>query len=78
MISLSTLLGGRIPIESSNLASVGFDSFTNVLEIEFHGGRIYEYYNVPFSIYAGLMAAESHGKYFARHIRDKYRFRRIH
>jgi hypothetical protein len=78
VISFSAILAGRIPVTSSNLASVGFDPFTNLLEIEFRSGRIYQYYHVPVSVHAGLMAADSHGTYFARYIRDRYRFRRIH
>ena len=77
MTSISTILSGRIPVRSSNLASVGYSAFSATLEIEFHGGRIYEYFGVPESVHAGLMAAESHGKFFARHIRDRYRFRRV-
>ena len=78
MISISTILSGRIPVDSSNLASVGYDPFTNLLEIEFRNGSIYQYFNVPVSVHAGLMTANSHGKYFARYIRGRYRFRRIH
>jgi hypothetical protein len=77
MIGRSAILSGRIPVESSNLRSVGFDPYTNVLEIEFHGGRIYQYLSVPLSIYVSLMAAESHGKYFHAHIRCTFRYRRI-
>ncbi len=78
MINFSAILAGRIPVDSSNLASVGFDPFSNLLEIEFRSGRIYQYFNVPVSIHAGLMTANSHGTYFARYIRGRYRFRRIH
>ena len=36
-----------IPVSSSNLSAVGYDSLTGTLSIEFHDGRLYEYYNVP-------------------------------
>ncbi|WP_345784924.1 KTSC domain-containing protein [Natrinema sp. 1APR25-10V2] len=45
--------------------------------VEFHGGRVYQYYNVPKRIYQGLMAASSHGKYHHRRIKDSYRYSRI-
>jgi len=77
MISFSSILSGRIPVDSSNLASVGYNMWSGVLEIEFHGGRVYEYYGVPFDIYWGLMNAESHGKFFHAHIRNSFRYRRI-
>jgi len=77
MISISTILSGRIPVDSSNLASVGYNPWTGVLEIEFHGRRVYQYFGVPFAVYLDLMAADSHGKYFYVNIRDQYQCRRI-
>lgn len=62
----------REPVISSNLHSVGYDETNNVLEIEFNSGGIYQYYNVPQSVYRGLMNASSHGKYFHAHIKDKF------
>lgn len=67
----------RISVSSSNIASVGYDSWSNTLEIGFHSGGVYQYYGVPYSEYAGLMEASSHGSYFHAHIRNCYRFRRI-
>ena len=66
----------RIPVESSNLATVGFAS--GVLEIEFKHGGVYQYFNVPTSVYEGLMTAESKGKYFHQFIREKYPYNRIY
>ena len=40
----------RVPVQSSNLASVGYDSGNMVIEIEFHSGRIYQYFNVPMPV----------------------------
>ena len=62
----------REPVESSNLATVGFSD--GVLEIEFRHGGVYQYFNVPASVYEALMSAESKGKYFHQFIRDKYEF----
>lgn len=53
----------RQSVNSSDLASVGYDAQTQTLEIEFHSGGIYQYLNVPNSIYSALMSASSHGKY---------------
>jgi hypothetical protein len=60
----------RFPVESSNLASVGYDPESAVLEIEFKSGGIYEYSGVPQSVYDGLMNAASKGKYFYRYIKN--------
>jgi hypothetical protein len=66
-----------IAVESSNLCSVGYNPWTGELEIEFRGGRVYQYPGVPFEVYLGLMNADSHGSYFAANIRDQYQFRRV-
>lgn len=36
----------RTPVSSTNLKSVGYDAVNRVLEIEFHDGGIYQYFNV--------------------------------
>lgn len=54
----------HISVSSSNIASVGYDTATCTLQIKFHSGGLYEYYDVPCYIYQGLMNAPSHGKYF--------------
>lgn len=59
----------RTPVSSSNLASVGYDAAQRILEIEFLTGSVYQYLNVPQSVYAGLMAAESHGRYFDANVK---------
>lgn len=53
----------RDPVKSSNLRSVGYDPESKTLEIEFNNSSIYQYHNVPDSVYKELMNAESHGKY---------------
>ena len=62
-------------VYSSNLSSVGYEN--GVLEIHFHSGGIYQYDNVPRSVYEALLAAPSKGKYFHKHIKDNYRPTRL-
>ena len=54
----------RQPVRSSVLASVGYDEATAILEVAFVEGGLYQYFEVPSTVYAGLMSASSHGKYF--------------
>lgn len=63
----------RQPVSSSDLRSVGYDKLTNILEIKFNSGGVYQYYDVPSAVYQGLMNASSHGKYFHARIKDIYR-----
>lgn len=58
----------RRPVESSNLASVGYDGTFNVLEVEFKTGDIYRYFGVPIDVGLGLIDAPSKGKYFHANI----------
>jgi hypothetical protein len=53
----------RISVVSSNLASVGYESGSGTLEVQFHSGAIYQYAGVPESVYSGLMGAASTGGY---------------
>lgn len=65
-----------VPVTSSNLRSVGYDRASGTLVIQFNT-RTYEYSNVPSSIYEGLMAASSKGRYHDRFIKYAYPYRRI-
>jgi hypothetical protein len=67
----------RKRVSSSNIRSIGYESESLMLEIEFNTGSIYQYYDVPVSIHDSLMVASSHGSYFSRHIKDRYRWRKM-
>lgn len=60
----------REPVSSTNLVSVGYDPLTRILEVEFHGGGVYQYFDVPVERYEELMSASSHGSYFNRFIKE--------
>lgn len=76
-IMLQDALKKRIAVESNYLRSVGYDSENQVLEIEFQKGEVYQYQEVPPLVYAGLMNAPSHGKYFNANIKDAYPYRKL-
>ena len=57
-------------VSSSDIQSVGYQNGT--LEVAFHSGGIYQYLNVPESVYKNFMSASSHGQYFHSHIKDVY------
>ena len=64
-----------IPVVSSDIASIGYEKGT--LYIIFNSGGLYSYDNVPESIYAGLMSASSHGKYFHMYIKNSYPYHKM-
>ena len=67
----------RMPVQSSDLASVGYDERRRLLEIEFCSGGIYRYSDVPREIFDGLLAAESKGRFFATRIRPRFNYERV-
>ena len=62
----------RTPVQSSNIASVGYDPKKRILEIEFQNGRIYQYQDVEANVHDGILNAASAGKYFFQYIRGNY------
>ena len=67
----------RISVSSSNIASIGYDSNSQILEVEFNNGSIYQYFNVPDSVYQGLMNASSHGIYLNQYVKGTYQYEQI-
>ena len=48
------------------------------LEVEFKTGAVYQYYDVPQSMYDGLMSADSHGRYLDAYIKKGgYRYSQV-
>ncbi len=65
----------RQPIDSHLIRSVGYDLTASVLEIELvDSGRVYRYFDVPYSIVEELMNVESKGAYFNEQVRDMYAY----
>ena len=67
----------RQSVSSSNIRSIGYDAASSTLEVEFHGGGVYQYYGVPENVYSALMRASSKGRYLNDHIKDRYRCRQV-
>ena len=62
----------RTAVRSKDIAIVGYDAGTALLEVTFRGGGVYQYTKVPAEIHQELMRAESHGTYFNQNIKDKF------
>ena len=68
----------RTAVDSSNLAAVGYDIESAILEVEFQHGGVYQYFGVPLVVYQGLLNAPSKGTYLNEVVkRGGYRYRRI-
>ncbi len=67
----------RTAVISSNLASMGYDSESSTLEVDFVGGAVYQYFGVPPAEWEALMQVSSHGSYFSANIRNNYSYVRL-
>lgn len=68
----------RTPVISSNVRGIGYDPPTSILEVEFHGGRIYRYRGVPERDYIALTSGRgSVGTYLNTHIKGRYPYVRV-
>ena len=74
----NVLIARRHKIESSNIASVGYDPATSALEVEFKGNAaIYRYTGVAPHEFAELMNAESVGSYFGKKIKPGHKCEKL-
>jgi len=64
-----TTMGTWRDVDSSNLKRVRYDPATKKLHVEFHSGKIAEYDEVGAEKYNRLLAAESKGAFFHKHVR---------
>ncbi len=62
----------RVPVSSSNVASIGYDDSSQTLEVEFNNNSIYQYFGVPAQIHDELMNAGSKGQYLNNNIKKSY------
>ena len=59
----------RLPVASSNVASIGWDEPSQILEVEFHSGAVYRYWEVNESVWNSFRRARSKGKFVWRNLR---------
>ena len=67
----------RARVDSSSIASIGYDPRTETLEIEFVNGGVYHYLDVPVEELERLVTSDSLGRYLNKHIKGRFRSRRV-
>jgi len=65
------------PIDSEAISAVGYESAKQILRISYRNGRTYDYFGVTQEELSGFMNAPSHGAYANKHIKPKYKCRRV-
>jgi len=63
--------------ESSNIFALRYDSETWRLEVTFHGGATYHYFDVPVEIWEGIKNAPSQGVYLNAEIKGRYHYAKV-
>lgn len=67
----------RKKLESRAVCSAGYDAEQRELEIEFQGGRVYRYLDVPEAVFEWLCRTPNKGSYVNKVIDPRYRFREV-
>lgn len=62
----------RQPIDSRNIISAGYDPASQILEIEFKAGVVWQYNNFPEEMWYEFLGAPSQGKYFNSQILPQF------
>jgi hypothetical protein len=62
----------RAPVDSSNIAAIGYRATDGTLEIEFKTGSVYRYLKVSQYVYDDLLNARSVGSFFNSRIKDEF------
>lgn len=66
-----------VPVSSSNVASVGYDSDNESVHVQFINGSEYIYKDVPLHEFEGLRDAPSVGSYLHRNYKNVYPYERV-
>lgn len=62
---------------SAVIAAYHYNADKQILEIEYHSGKIYHYLNVPEKVYREMRSTMVKGIWFNRNIKGKYEFKKI-
>jgi len=66
------MLMNIMSVESTTLLAMGYDETREILQLEFRSHSVYRYFEVPVSVYEGLVAASSKGRCFNGMIRGRF------
>lgn len=61
-----------VPVQSSNIAAVGYESSSRTLAVKFKSGENYIYHDVPATIHAQFVNAGSLGQFLNSTIKQKF------
>ena len=62
--------------ESSNITHFRHDRDNSVLYVEFHSGSVYQYFDVPETVFDQMKASSSRGQFLAQNVKGRFRYAR--
>lgn len=65
------------PVQSSNIAAIGYNAEHSIIHIEFRSGGVYRYLDCSQELFNEFEAAESLGKFFHQKIKDSKAFVKV-
>lgn len=66
-----------VVIASRAIAAVGYDDQRQLMRVHFHNGSIYEYADVPKSVFGEFLRADSAGQYFSSLVQSQFASRLV-
>ena len=67
----------RTPVTSTNIRSIGYDSQSATLEVEFTSSDVYQYFNVPEHLFQQFLHTSSYGQFLNNNLRYHYRYQKV-
>jgi hypothetical protein len=67
----------RFPIPSTEITQVGYQEDSETLEIQFVKGGVYQFFNVPSSVFDEFMSAPSKEGYYHSRIGERFPCARV-
>jgi KTSC domain-containing protein len=67
----------RTAIASPGIAQVGYEEGSEILEIEFASGKIFQFFNVPLNLFNQLMDSSHKERYYETNILERFPYKRI-
>jgi KTSC domain-containing protein len=66
-----------LPLDSQMFLSVAYDATQRILYLRFRSGDAYRYFQFSEDDYQLFLAADSKGRHFLSHIRDRFPYERL-
>lgn len=63
--------------QSASIVRISYDKSTSTLEVEFQNGSIYQYFDVPESVWEAFKLADSKGQFINSTLKGSYRYSKV-